>query len=61
MRKRRMGVVIIVLALIAAVLVWRAYFQKKGDEVALLLSGNMEVTEVNVGFKLPGRVIALEA
>jgi HlyD family secretion protein len=59
MRRRRMGVVIIVLALIAAVLVWRAYFQKKGDEVALLLSGNMEVTEVNVGFKLPGRVIAL--
>jgi HlyD family secretion protein len=59
MRKRRMGVVIIVLAIIAAVLVWRTYFQKKGDEVALLLSGNMEVTEVNVGFKLPGRIIAL--
>jgi HlyD family secretion protein len=59
MRKRGMGVVIILLAIIAAVLVWRAYFQKKGGEATLLLSGNMEVTEVNVGFKLAGRVIAL--
>jgi HlyD family secretion protein len=59
MRKRGMGVVVILLAIIAAVLVWRAYFQEKGGEATLLLSGNMEVTEVNVGFKLAGRVIAL--
>jgi HlyD family secretion protein len=59
MRKRGMGVVIILLTIIAALLIWRVYFQEKGDGATLLLSGNMEVTEVNVGFKLAGRVIAL--
>jgi HlyD family secretion protein len=59
MRKRRIGVIIIVLAIIAAVLVWRVYFKKGADEGTLFLSGNMEVTEVNVGFKLAGRIIKL--
>jgi HlyD family secretion protein len=60
MKKRGIGVAV-VLAIIAAVLVWRLYFVQKSDEGSLLLSGNMEVTEINVGFKPAGRVIALAA
>ncbi len=59
MKKKRIGLVILVLLVIAAIVGWRVFFQKKGDEDVLLLSGNMEVTETNVGFKLPGRVIEL--
>ena len=59
MKKRKVGIVVAVLLIIAAVIVWRTYFQKKGDEGVLLLSGNMEVTETNVGFKLAGRVVEL--
>jgi HlyD family secretion protein len=59
MRKGRIAIAVTVLAIIAAILVWRVYFQKEGGESTLLLSGNMEVTEINVGFKLAGRVIEL--
>ncbi len=59
MRRRRIGAGIIVLAIIAAVFIWRVYYSKPADDGLLLLSGNMEVTEVNVGFKLPGRIVAL--
>jgi HlyD family secretion protein len=59
MKKRRVGILVVILLAIAAIVVWQKYFQKKGDEGVLLLSGNMEVTETNVGFKLPGRVIEL--
>ncbi len=59
MRKGRIGIALIIAAIIAAVLAWRIYFQEKGDGATLLLSGNMEVTEINVGFKLAGRVIEL--
>ncbi len=57
--RKRVLVVVVVVAVIAAMLLWRTYAGKRGDENVLLLSGNMEVTEVNVGFKLPGRVIEL--
>lgn len=60
MRKRIAVIALIVVFLIvAAFLGWRYYFPKKADENELLLSGNMEVTETNVGFKLAGRVTEL--
>jgi HlyD family secretion protein len=59
MKKGRVVIVVIVVLVIAAAVVWRTYFQKKGEEGVLLLSGNMEVTETNVGFKLAGRVTEL--
>jgi HlyD family secretion protein len=34
-------------------------FGNSRDQDALLLSGNIEVTEVNMGFKVPGRVLGL--
>lgn len=42
---------------IIAVLVVRS--RNSGTADALVLSGNVEVTEVNVGFKIPGRVVRL--
>lgn len=57
--KKRIAVAAAVLVVIAAVLLIRSILTKKPDEGTLLLSGNVEVTEMNIAFKLPGRVIEL--
>jgi HlyD family secretion protein len=59
MKRSRIAVGILIIVIIAAFLVWRFYCREKNDENTLLLSENMEVTEIDVGFKLPGRVIEL--
>ncbi len=59
MKKRRAGIIILVLMAVAAFLLWRAYFHEEAEKGVLLLSGNMEVTEFNIGFKIPGRVVEL--
>jgi HlyD family secretion protein len=48
----------IVLALIAAAVLWYGF---KNSRVSgeMVLSGNVEITEVNVAFKVPGRVVTL--
>jgi len=51
----------LLLALVAAVFFWRWYLGRKGEENVLLLSGNMEVTEADAGFKIAGRVTDLLA
>ena len=48
---------IIVVIVIAVILI--NYFRNNKDNGALSLSGNIEVTETNLGFKLPGRVVEL--
>ncbi len=58
MKKKRLIIVGIVILLIIAVLLIN-YFRTKEDNGALKLSGNVEVTETNVGFKLPGRIMEL--
>ena len=57
MKKRLIVVGILLAAGIAVALVYR--FANSPEQGALVLSGNVEVTEVNVGFKLPGRVQTL--
>ncbi len=57
--KKRAAVVVAALIIVAAVLLVRTFLSKKPEQDVLLLSGNVEVTETNVGFKLPGRVIEL--
>jgi len=57
MKKRLIVVGILLAAGIAAAVVYR--FANSPEQGALVLSGNVEVTEVNVGFKLPGRVQTL--
>jgi HlyD family secretion protein len=58
MKKKRLIIVGIIIAIITAVLLIN-HFHNKKDDGALSLSGNVEVTETNVGFKLPGRVMEL--
>jgi len=57
MRKRVVIAVIAVLA-IAGVVVYQ-YVKKSRNDGTLPLSGTVEVTEVNVGFKVPGRIAEL--
>lgn len=57
MKRRLIIAGILLIAGIAVTLSIR--FGKSNDTDALTLSGNIEVTEVNMGFKIPGRVRAL--
>ncbi|MGD0489219.1 MAG: efflux RND transporter periplasmic adaptor subunit [Syntrophorhabdales bacterium] len=57
--KKSVAIAVIALAATAAVFLSARYFGKRGEEHVLLLSGNMEVTETNTGFKPAGRVIDL--
>jgi HlyD family secretion protein len=56
MKKKRIAVVLIVVVLVIAILMIRG-LKKTNDDGAMILSGNVEVTETNVGFKIPGRVV----
>ena len=56
MKKKRVLIVLIVIVIVAAVLVI-TNIEKHVDNGAMILSGNVEVTETNVGFKIPGRVV----
>jgi len=58
MKKKRLIIVGIIIVIIIAVLLIN-HFRNKKDDGALSLSGNVEVTETNVGFKLSGRVMEL--
>ena len=56
--KKRVLIGGIILALVIAAVLMRR-FGNSEDQGVLALSGNVEVTEVNVGFKIPGRVVTL--
>jgi HlyD family secretion protein len=56
--KKRLIILGAVVAVAAAALLF-TLFQSNRDDGALLLSGNVEVTEVNLGFKTPGRIAVL--
>jgi membrane fusion protein YbhG len=56
--KKRLAIGAIILALAAAAMLVY-YYGNSRDEGGLVVSGNVEVTEVNVGFKAPGRVSSL--
>ena len=59
MKKGRIAIAVAVLLALAATFVWRTIFRSGVRTDLLFLSGNMEVTETNVGFKLAGRVVEL--
>jgi HlyD family secretion protein len=56
--KKKLAVAALILALGAAAATFYRYGNQR-DEGVLFLSGNVDATEVNVGFKFPGRVRAL--
>ena len=57
MKRRLIIAGIVLVAGIAAILYIR--YGNSRDQGAMTLSGNVEVTEVNIGFKIPGRVLRL--
>lgn len=59
MKKRKLLLVAGILIVIGITVVLINRLGKKQDEGVIVLSGNVEVTEVNMGFKTPGRVIKL--
>ncbi|OPY76688.1 MAG: Multidrug export protein EmrA [Syntrophorhabdus sp. PtaU1.Bin058] len=56
-RKRIIVIGAVIVIAVAVFLIYR--FGNRGEDGVMLLSGNVEVTETNVGFKIPGRVIEL--
>ena len=53
MKKKKFIIIGIVIVIgVAAFLI--NHFHNKQDEGVMLLSGNVEVTEANIGFKVPG-------
>ncbi len=59
MKKRKLLIVAGILIVISIAVVLINHLGKKQDEGVIVLSGNVEATEVNMGFKTPGRVIGL--
>jgi HlyD family secretion protein len=57
MKKKKIAAIAVLVVLIIAVFVIYRYRTQK-DDGTMHLSGNVEVTETNVAFKIPGRVIA---
>ncbi len=58
MSKKRVIPVVLLLAA-AGFLIWRFVLAGNGDGTSLLLSGNIELTEVEMSFKQPGRLVEL--
>lgn len=61
MKKKKVMLIVgatVILGLIAAVIIYKQ-IGNNHDMSVLELSGNVEVTEVRVGFKIPGRVLTL--
>ncbi|MFA5616671.1 MAG: biotin/lipoyl-binding protein, partial [Syntrophorhabdaceae bacterium] len=57
-KKRLVPVVIIAVIVIAAV-IFTVRYMRNHDDGTMRLSGNVEVTEHNIGFKVPGKVMEL--
>jgi HlyD family secretion protein len=54
--KKKIAIIGIVVVILAAAFLVNQMRERK-EEGVMLLSGNVEVTETNVGFKIPGRVM----
>lgn len=59
-KKRLIPVAIIVIIVIIAA-VWIVRYMRNRDDGTMRLSGNVEVTEHNIGFKVPGKIVKLSA
>lgn len=54
MKKRLIAAIVLIVVVTSVIFFYR--MSNSRDRDILLLSGNVEVTEVNIGFKVPGRV-----
>ena len=56
---KRIFLIVIIVAIIAGLLYYFFTQDKKEGNDFIKVSGNIETTEVNVGFKIPGRIVSL--
>lgn len=54
--KKRKPLLILSVLIVAAVLVWYFMFQEKIDPNRIRISGNIEVTDVDLSFRIPGKI-----
>jgi HlyD family secretion protein len=57
--KKWMTVIVILVAVVIAAVLLSGRFWKQRDQGVISLSGNVEVTEVDTGFKISGRIVDL--
>ncbi len=57
--KKWMTIIVILAAVVIAAVLLSGRFSKESDQSVISLSGNVEVTEVDTGFKISGRVVDL--
>ena len=55
--KKRLRIALPLLVIIAGALIWHFRFREQGPAGQILVSGNIEVTQVDVSFKIPGRLV----
>lgn len=56
MKRKKVVIAAAVLAIAAGIAAWFLFPRERGDG-AIRVSGNIEVTDVDVAFKIPGRVV----
>ena len=54
--KKRLRIIIPIAAIVLAVIAWNHLFKKDGGTGRIQLSGNIDVTQVDLAFKVPGRL-----
>ncbi|MFH1981002.1 MAG: HlyD family efflux transporter periplasmic adaptor subunit [Pseudomonadota bacterium] len=54
--KKRLRIAIPVLIVVSALLIWNLFFRNGGNGKDVRISGNIEVTQVDMAFKIPGRL-----
>jgi HlyD family secretion protein len=54
--KKRLRIIIPVAAIILAIAIWNLFIKNGNDDETILLSGNVDVTQVDLAFKMPGRL-----
>lgn len=54
--KKRVKIIVPVMVVVVGVLAWRHFGAGRQDPGRILLSGNIDVTQVDMAFKIPGRL-----
>ncbi len=54
--KKKLPVIILVAAICLAIAIWYVWFESDGEDGTIRLSGNIDVTQVNLAFKIPGHL-----
>jgi membrane fusion protein YbhG len=54
--KKRLGIALPVIVAALAVIAWHLFYRTDGGDDRIHLSGNMDVTQVDLGFKIAGRL-----